>query len=90
MAEELFKGGKTACIPDHSYCTVHGVGRGSSVAVKSNGVDCSGDGSTAVASPLLLCLLVTERPAFREPEHVVRFLAPVAVSSELGIERVVC
>lgn len=55
----------------------------SSVAVKLDGVDRGGDGPSAVAPPLLLGLLMAERLALCELEHVVRFLAPVAACSPL-------
>lgn len=55
----------------------------SSLAVKLDGVDRGGDGPTAVASPLLLGLLVAEGLALCELEHVVGFLAPVAACSPL-------
>lgn len=58
-------------------------GTASSVAVKLDGVDCGGDGPAAVASPLLLCLLVSEGLALCVLEHVVCFLAPVPVCSPL-------
>lgn len=57
--------------------------RWSSVAVEPNGVDCGGDGPSAVAPPLLLCLFVSERFALGELEDVVGFLAPVPVGSPL-------
>lgn len=60
-----------------------------SVTVKLDGVDGRGDGPAPVAPPLLLRLLVSERFPFCELEHVISFLAPVAVSSELGFEGVV-
>lgn len=58
-------------------------GTASSVTVKLDGVDCGGDGPSAVASPLLLCLLVAEGLALCVLEHVVGFLAPVSVCSPL-------
>lgn len=54
-----------------------------SVTVKLDGVDRGGDGPSAVASPLLLGLLVAEGLALCELEHVVCFLAPVAARSPL-------
>lgn len=57
--------------------------RQSSVTVKLNGVDGGGDGPPAVASPLLFCLFMAERLAFRELEHIVSFLAPVPHGSPL-------
>lgn len=58
-------------------------GGGGSVAVELDGVDRGGDGAAAVASPLLLGLLVAEGLALCELEHVVGFLAPVAARSPL-------
>lgn len=56
----------------------------SSIAVEPNGVDRGGNGSAAVAPPLLLGLLVSERLALGEPEDVVGLLAPVAAGSPLS------
>lgn len=68
--------------PGH-VSTVQVCVRRTSVAVKLNGVDRSGDGSSTVTSPLLLCLFMPERLAFGEPENVVGFLAPVPIGSLL-------
>lgn len=54
-----------------------------SVAVKLNGVDRRGDGSSSVTSPLLLCLFMPERLAFGELENIVGFLAPVPIGPPL-------
>lgn len=55
----------------------------SSVTVEPNGVDGGGNGSTAVAPPLLFRLFVSEGLALGEPEDVVGFLAPVPTGSPL-------
>lgn len=54
-----------------------------SVAVKFDGVDGGGDGTTHVAAALLLGLFVAERLALGELEHVVGLLAPVPICSFL-------
>lgn len=59
----------------------------SSIAVEPNGVDRGGNGSAAVAPPLLLRLLVSERLALGEPEGVVGLLAPVPAGSPLSAQQ---
>lgn len=66
------------------FCSGRGTGSGwSSVTVEPDGVDGGGNGSTAVAPPLLFRLFVAERLALGEPEDVVGFLAPVPTGSSL-------
>lgn len=62
-----------------------GYGSGwASITVEPNGVDRGGNGSTAVAPPLLFGLFVSEGLALCEPEDVVGFLAPVPTGSSLS------
>lgn len=54
-----------------------------SIAVELDGVDGLGDGSSAVATPLLLGLLVAEGLSLGEAEHVIGPLAPVSIRPAL-------
>lgn len=54
-----------------------------SVAVEPDGVDGLGDGSSTVATPLLLGLFVTEGLSLGEAKHVIGPLAPVSICPAL-------
>ena len=57
-----------------------------SVTVELDGVDRLGDGPAYVATALLLGLLVAERFALGESEHIIGLLAPVTRRSSLDTE----